>query len=147
MSEPNSYAQTRKIVKGIENKFSLDAPILTRLKKWCIKRGEPNRHEQASRSEALNSGQRPPRTCVSNCNLENEKRLRDKIQEVLKPICLPLHEVYIKRLLIGKKVILNHKQSLEIINNEVILSKNNNPVPFIERAEDDVVSKLWELWK
>ncbi len=146
-SEPNRYEQIRNIVKGVKNKFSLDAPVLTRLKKWCIKRGEPNRHEQASRSEALNSGHRPPRTCVSNCNLENEKRLREKIQEVLKPICLPLHEVYIKRLLIGKKVILNHKQSLEVINNEVILSKNNNPVPFIERAEDDVVSKLWELWK
>ncbi|CDF98031.1 hypothetical protein [Avibacterium paragallinarum] len=43
-SEPNHYNETRKIIKGVKNAFSLAEPILTRLKKWVIKKGDPNRH-------------------------------------------------------------------------------------------------------
>lgn len=146
-SAPNQYNETRQIIKGVKNVFSLAEPILTRLKKWVIKKGDPNRHtEPHERSEAKLGGLARPWTCVSNCNQKERSILAQKIKNAVRPIAKPLNDHQIDRLLIGKRLILNHKHSIQVINNEIVITETHRPVKAIQADQGGALQKIWNLF-
>lgn len=148
-SEVNQYQETHKKINGVSNKFSLGDFIKTRLKKWVIKKGDPNRrNKEMERSDTnkLPSGQ--PWTCVSNCNLENLVRREEivqKIKEAIRPIGKPLNEHAINHLLKGRSVRLNAMTSVKIINDEVIISDHSVPLRSFYGNEHNEPSFLEKL--
>lgn len=147
ISEPNKYNETRKIIKGVKNAFSLAEPILTRLKKWVIKKGDPNRHTNPhERSEANTGGLARPWTCVSNCNLKERSNLEQKIRQAVRPIAKPLNAHQIEQLLIGKRLILNRKYSIQIINNDVVINESKQPVQTVLSDASGILQKIWKLF-
>ncbi|QZP14812.1 replication endonuclease [Avibacterium paragallinarum] len=146
-SEPNHYNETRQIIKGVKNAFSLAEPILTRLKKWVIKKGDPNRHTKThERSEANLGGLARPWTCVSNCNLKERSNLEQKIRQAVRPIAKPLNDHQIEQLLIGKRLILNRKYSIQIINNDVVINESKQPVQTVLSDASGILQKIWKLF-
>lgn len=81
----NAYGETTKRIKGVYNRFSAHAPVVTRLKKWEVARkakDEAINHTVSALAEAVQkeTGHSPAWTCVNNCNqLKNEQL--DKKQE------------------------------------------------------------------
>lgn len=146
-SEPNQYLETRQIIKGVKNVFTLDEPILTRTKKWVIKKGDPNRHtETHERSEANLGGLARPWTCVSNCNLEKRSILEQQIKDAVRPIAKPLNERQIDWVLKGNRLILNRKHSIKVINDEVIITESKQPVQAVQSDTSGVLQKIWDLF-
>lgn len=132
-SEPNKYGEIRRKIDGVSNQFSTIEFVKTRLKRWVIKRGEvckKNQQDSINPQGGLmqNSGHRPPRTCVSNCNSTDWENRRQQVRDAIRSVCLPLDNRYIDRLLIGKMVVLNHKQSLKMIDGKLEVIRNNQPL-------------------
>ncbi|OOR95525.1 replication protein [Canicola haemoglobinophilus] len=150
-SEVNQYQESHKKINGVTNKFSLGDFIKTRLKKWVIKKGDPNRHnKELERSDTNNAHSVRPWTCVSNCNLENlEKReeIIKKIKEAVRPISKPLNDHVINHLLKGRIVRLNDKQSIKVINDDVFITEHSTPLRLNDDNEPSYLAKLRGLFR
>ncbi|MFD1806234.1 replication endonuclease [Pasteurella oralis] len=125
-TEPNKYGETRQKIDGLENKINF-RKVLTRLKKWVIAK------KTVSRSETQESAVRATWTCVSNCN---RSIIEQKIKNAVAPICLPLHGRQIEQLLSGKPLLLNERNKIQVVNNEIVITD-----PLKERVERESLSK------
>lgn len=136
-TEENQYGETRKQIKGVKNQFSLTT-VITRLKKWAIKR-KPK--ESTEGGDQVKSAHSAPWTCVSNCNrLEIEQRIKKAIE----PICLPLNQTQIDCILSGRPFRLNVRNQIQIIKGEIVIT---NPLKNRSINQDGQNSYLEKLRK
>ncbi|MFC0973970.1 replication endonuclease [Pasteurella multocida] len=124
-TEENKYGETRQQIKGVKNQFNLTT-IITRLKKWTIQK------RQAERSDVQESAHCAPWTCVSNCN---RSEIEQKIKNAVAPICLPLHQRQIDYLISGKPLLLNERNKIQVINNEIVIT---NPLKEYEPRKSHI---------
>lgn len=125
-TEPNKYGETRQKIEGVKNEISFKK-VLTRLKRWAITKAP------VSRSETQESATRAPWTCVSNCN---RSIVEQKIKNAVAPICLPLHARQVEHLLSGKPLLLNERNKIQVVNNEIVITD-----PLKERVERESAGK------
>ena len=130
----NKYGEKRKAIIGLANRFSLKQ-VISRTKRWEIKKRPTDfvPATAAERSEAANSAQRAPWTCVSNCN---RSILEQKIKILTQPICAPLSAQKLDYLFKYKRITIDKYTALELTENDVQLVKRNqnmmtslSPVP------------------
>ena len=120
-TEPNQYGETRKVIVGVKNRFSL-AAVRTKLKNWVIKKGVIHSDNADSETTETNKGHSPAWTwtCVSNCN---RSKLVQKLKILMEPIGFMPSEQHLNYLFKYGRLRLNDYRWIIYENDDVFIKE------------------------
>ena len=134
----NRYGATTKRIIGIKDNRTGEI-IITRKKKWVIKKRPADFIPIAERSEAQTGGLARPWTCVSNCNRsENKQILKDELIKVMGTV----NDHQFKYFLTGKKLFLTYDRYVRLKDGRILIEK---PAPKRYDTASDESSRLQRL--
>lgn len=118
-TEPNQYGETRRVIVGVKNRFSL-ATVRTKLKNWVIKKGVIHSDNADSETTETNKGHSPAWTCVSNCN---RSKLVQKLKILMEPIGFMPSEQHLNYLFKYGRLRLNDYRWIIYENDDVFIKE------------------------
>ncbi|WP_239496818.1 replication endonuclease [Aggregatibacter kilianii] len=138
-TKENRFGEMQKKIKGVKNVISFKS-VISRIKKWTIKKRPTERGEANKKAGIARLG-------LVSVTVTAEKRaeLTKKIKSLLEPTHFRPQPEQIDYLINNNKLVLDRIRSIEIINDEPIMTIKREPLILDQIGEPSHLSNLRNL--